>query len=219
MRRLLLLLSLATIIACEQDVYDKGEGRYSLMRADFAEAHVTGGHAIDYIETDDGDRLQLTTPYTAKWLEKASSPCRILIYYNKVEGQAEALSISQVSAVTPHPSAYFKQGVKTDPVGFESAWLSRNGRYLNFSIVLMVGSTDDQTAIHQLDVVADTTVTHTDGLSTCHLRLYHNQGGVPEYYSQRTAFSIPLEAIKTDSIRMTINTYNGPVVKVFQTRK
>ena len=36
----LLLLALLFTSSCTQDAYDKGEGEYSLMRGDFAEAMV-----------------------------------------------------------------------------------------------------------------------------------------------------------------------------------
>jgi len=215
MRKLLLLAVVAAVVACEQDVYDKGEGKYSLLRADFAEAHVTTAHAIDYIVTDDGDQLSLTTPYTAQWLSNAGTSARILAYYNRVENQANVVSISEVPCVAPRRASSLKSGIKTDPVGFESAWLSRNGRYLNFGIVLMVGSSDDTGATHTLDVIRDTLVTHADSRTTCCLQLYHDQGTVPEYYSHRTFFSIPLSLLTADSVQMTINTYQGPVVKTF----
>lgn len=215
MRKLLLLAAITAITACEQDVYDKGEGSYSLLRADFAEAHVTASHDIDYIVTDDGDQLPLTKPYTALWLKNITTTSRVLAYYNRVDDQAEAVSINEVPTLTPHRSSIYKTAIKTDPVGFESAWLSRNGRYLNFSIVLMVGTSDDKEVTHTLDVVRDTIVTYADNRTTCCLRLYHDQGTMPEYYSYRTFFSIPLQSFTTDSIQMTINTYQGPVVKTF----
>ena len=41
--------------SCEQDSYDKGEGTYSNMTADFVEAHVNSEKKIDYAITDNGD--------------------------------------------------------------------------------------------------------------------------------------------------------------------
>ena len=42
MRRVLLpiVFLLTVFISCEQDNYEKGEGRYSLMRGDFAELRI-----------------------------------------------------------------------------------------------------------------------------------------------------------------------------------
>ena len=43
--------------SCTQDAYDKGEGKYSLMRADFVEAHANAEKKIDQIITDEGEQL------------------------------------------------------------------------------------------------------------------------------------------------------------------
>ena len=109
-----------------------------------------------------------------------------------------------------------KEKVKTDPLTLESIWISKNKRYLNASVYLKVGSTDDEEAIHKMGVVCDTIMAHADSTRTLHLRLYHDQGGVPEYYSQRTYFSLPLSELHADSIRFSINTYKGEVVKTLK---
>ena len=62
-------------------------------------------------------------------------------------------------------------------------------------------------------MISDTLMSHSDGKKTLHLRLYHDQGGMPEYYSQRTYFSIPIQKLGVDSIQFTINTYKGLVTK------
>ena len=49
------LVALLLLVSCTQDNYDKGEGEYSLMRADFVEAHVGSDKRVDYVVTDDGD--------------------------------------------------------------------------------------------------------------------------------------------------------------------
>jgi hypothetical protein len=108
--------------------------------------------------------------------------------------------------------------MKTDPVKFESAWLSKSGRYLNLSFSLMTGTADDNEAIHLLRVVQDEVTEHPDGTKTSHLRLYHNQAGVPEYYSVKVYASILTSQIPTDSACISINTYKGMVAKTFKLR-
>ena len=46
--------------------------------------------------------------------------------------------------------------------------------------------------------------------------LYHDQGGVPEYYTVQQYVSIPSPLLKdADTVELTLNTYNGKkVVKV-----
>lgn len=215
MRKLLLLILLAAVTACEMDDYGKGEGQYSLVRADFAQAHVGADKAIDYIVTDDGNRLSLSIPFTAKWLTTASTTERVLIYYRDRGTQAEVVSVSQVPVAQIQHRVDSEKTAETDPVKLESMWLSKNRRYLNANIILMMGSTDEAEAKHHLGVVRDSTLTHPDGRSTLCLRLLHNQGGVPEYYSYSTYFSIPLSDITTDSVCLSVNTYSGLVSKTF----
>ena len=54
---------------------------------------------------------------------------------------------------------------------------------------------------------------HADNTKTLYLRLYHDQGGVPEYYSQRAFLSVPLQKLGVDSIHFEVNTYDGIVRK------
>ena len=57
---LITVLFAAVVVACTQDTYDKGEGAYSLMRGDFAEANVNGNREVVSITTDDGETHQST---------------------------------------------------------------------------------------------------------------------------------------------------------------
>ena len=78
MKRLfrLLLFSLCLLVfsllvtSCTQDTYDKGDGKYSLMRGDFAEAIVNSSKQVTKIVTDDGEELPLTSPFTAKLMSE-----------------------------------------------------------------------------------------------------------------------------------------------------
>lgn len=206
------LLSLLTS-ACSTDAYDKGEGGYSLMRAEMAEVHVDGSLKADYLTTDDGERLTIATPYSSSWMKTPDSTYRALAYYSKrAEGIADVQGMSRVGVIVPKRM----KEPKTDPVRFESAWMSRGGRYLNAGIYLLLGSTDDEKAIHTVGCHLDTLRGNADGTTTMQLTFYHDQGGVPEYYSQRTFVSIPLDNAATDSVCLTVNTYDGPVRKTFR---
>ena len=206
------LLPLSSFLSCSQDVYDKGEGKYSLLQGDFAEAVVNSDQLITKIVTDDGDEMPLTAPYTAKWVTKADTTYRCMLYYNKVGNQAEVVSMGQV------PCAYITllsdsdKPLLTDPVKFESTWMSKTGKYLNLSLQLKTGVTDDSTAAQSLAIVSDTLVKHADGKQIRHLILYHDQGNVPEYYSTKVYLSIPTKRIDADSVRISINSYDGEVI-------
>lgn len=211
------LLSLTTL-SCKQDYYDTGTGQYSLLLADFVEAPTNADAMVSRVFTDDGDTLTLTPPYTPRWKAKADTTYRALLYYNKVENGkgAAVVSLSSVGTATILPIDSFQNGVKTDPIRVESIWLGKNRRYLNAGIFLKVGYTDNEDAIHLIAIVRDTLMVNADSTRTLHLRLYHDQGGVPEYYSQRTFFSIPMYNTGADSVSLIINTYDGIITRKFK---
>ena len=68
--------------------------------------------------------------------------------------------------------------LRTDPVGFESLWLSKNKSYINLSLLLKSGKTEADDAMHALGIVSYGTTTDADRRRTLHLTLYHDQGGV-----------------------------------------
>ena len=205
-------LSSVLFSSCTQDAYEKGEGEYSLLRGDFAEAVVNSNKQVAKIITDDGDEMLVTSPYTAKWIAKADTTYRCMLYYNKVEGKAEVVSMGQVPCAAIVPLSKFEKELKTDPVKFESTWMSKTGRYLNLSIQVKSGATDDTTAVQSLAIVSDTLITHSDGKQIRNLILHHDQGNVPEYYSTQVYVSIPTNRIDADSVRISINSYDGEVV-------
>ena len=62
-------------------------------------------------------------------------------------------------------------------------------------------------------LVGDGTVTRTDGKRVRCLRLYHDQGNVPEYYTTKAYSCFALEDIDADSVQVTLNTYKGTIVR------
>ena len=212
MKKFLQLIVIITVLcSCSKDAYEKGEGKYSLMRGDFAEAIVNSGKQVTGIITDDGDEFTLTTPYTAKWVTTADTTYRCMLYYNKIGDKAEVLSMGQVPCVGVTPLSKFDRRLVTDPVKFESTWMSKSGRYLNLSLLLKTGITDDSTAVQSLAIVSDTVITQPDNKRIRHLVLHHDQANVPEYYSTQVYISIPTQRIDADSVRISINSYSGEV--------
>ncbi|MBR1410477.1 MAG: NigD-like N-terminal domain-containing protein [Prevotella sp.] len=212
MKQIIAFVVVCLMCGCTQDAYDKGEGKYSLMRGDFAEAVVDGSKNATKIITDDGDELMLSTPYTAKWISKADTTYRCMLYYNKVDNKAEVISMGQVPCPSVVPLSEFNKALTTDPVKFESSWISKTGRYLNLSLLVKTGVTDDTEAAQSLAIVSDTLITHPDSKQIRHLVLHHDQAGVPQYYSTQVYLSIPVARIDADSVRISINSYDGEVV-------
>ena len=221
MKRLYSLLAVTSLVcvlsslvaSCTNDFYEKGDGEYSLLRADFVEAHVREDKRVDYVLTDDGDSLSTMKPFTVSWLQKGDTIYRALLYYNLVDGEVEGYNMSQVLTPNISKSGRIKGGMKTDPVYLESLWKARTGRYLNMRLRVMTGDNGGDSAKQAFGCICDTVVTHDDGRRTMHLQLYHDQGGQPEYYSKEIYLSIPLKYTEADTLFFKVNTYNGIVGK------
>lgn len=200
--------------SCTQEGYETGEGEYSQMRADLVDVHVNGDRRVDYVLTDDGDSLRTKTPFTVGWIEKADTTYRALLYYNLKDGHVEGRSMGQVLVASIKPFGVFKGGVKTDAVHLTSLWRARSGRYLNLRLRVMTG-TEEGSENHKqtFGCAADTLVKHADGRRALHLRLYHDQGGQPEYYSREVYLSIPLRGVEADTLILSMQTYDGLLVK------
>ena len=227
LRLIVIIISLFSFFishsSCTQDAYEKGEGKYSLMRADFVEAYANGQKEIYRITTDDGDQFAITKAFTTKWVTTPDSTYRCIFYYRRESGNmgqesVEPISIGQVPCPKITLLSELDKEMKTDPVKFESAWLSKTGKYLNLSFYLMTGTADDEDATQTLHVIQDTIVTNPDATRTSYLRLYHDQGGIPEYYSTQVYVSILTSQIEADSVCISVNTYKGPVTKSFSLR-
>lgn len=216
---LLSILSVYALMSCESENYESGDGKYSNLRADFAEAHTNHNAQFYGFMTDDGDSLAIAEPVAYKWASTPDSTYRAIVYYNQVKGKAEIVSVSSVSVPAIYPIWKLKE-MKTDPVKLESSWLSRNRRYANLGINLMTGTANGKDERHVLGMFCDTLLVHDNGQKHLQLRLYHDQNGVPEYYTTRGFVSIPLQKhpyrLGTgDTLSVTVNTYDGPVVKTF----
>ena len=216
------------LLSCTTDAYDKGEGEYSLMEAELADVHIDGKGNADYFVTDADERLTVDNAFSNSWMSKTDTTYRAAVYFSRTTTTnrksasspttAGIVSANRVGVINPKRLKKDAE-MKADPVRLESIWLSNSYRYLNISLYLLCGSTTDESAIHILGCVADTLITHENSTRTAFATLYHDQGGQPEYYSQRTYVSIPLDSIPADSIHLTINTYNGPVVKKIRIKK
>ena len=215
-----MLIAIVLLAGCEADNYESGNGEYSNMRADFADAHTSNAKTLVNMMTDDGDSLVFKAPETCDWATTPDSVFRALVFYNKVEGgQAEIIGVQQVLVPTIRPHYKVKE-MKTDPLSIESTWKSRNNRYLNFGLNVLTGTVDDKDARQTLGMICDTLVTGAEGRQHLHLTMYHSQNNIPEYYTTRVFLSIPLKnnpyhLRSGDTVSVSVNTYEGKVLKTF----
>ena len=96
-----------------------------------------------------------------------------------------------------------------DPLVFESTWVSKNGKYLNLGFYVKTGQADGIDGTQRLGFVQEGVTTQPDGSRMLTLRVYHDQMGVPEYYSAHGFVSVPLLDIYVDQITLHIPTYDG----------
>ena len=202
-------------LACSDGAYEKGDTVYSYMQADFVEAYVGSDRQVDSVLTDDGDRLLLTEAYSASWMQRPDTVYRAVLYYNKVEGKAQVVNMQKLSTVSIRKAAAYAKGVKTDPLTLESVWLSGHRRFLNMSVIVKTGAIGEDAQIQTMGMVGDSIVADDSGRRICRLQLYHNQGDVPQYYSQRVYFSVVLDGLEADSLHLSVNTYDGMVTRDF----
>lgn len=222
---LIFTMLLVAMVSCTNEPYDTGDGTYSNMRVDFAEAYTNSSAYITSIYTDDGETLPLSSAVTTSWAETADSTYRVLVYYNKVETssgtyQAEPLSMSMISTPNIYDTAMFGDSAMTDPVNFVSSWKSKNGKYLNLELSVLTGTVNGSTGQHVIGMMCDSVTEDAEGHRTVALTFYHDQNGVPEYYSTDLYVSIPITFLpitpaEGDTVKVTVNTYDGENTRTF----
>lgn len=220
---------LITLTACTSESYDAGDGPNSYLTADLVLLRTSPDKSVRSALLDDDTELQFSNPFAQEWLARPDSIYRALLYYDKTDATTDAAAgngtttktIVRARSVRPVPvlspvEAAKVDAMRTDPVGFESLWMSKNKSYINLSLLLKSGKAEGDEALHALGVVSDGTTTDAAGSRTLHLTLYHDQGGVPEYYTVQQYVSIPTQLLEeADTVELTLNTYNGKkVVKV-----
>ena len=212
---LIIILSSFLFLSCETDSYEKGQGQYSLMLADMGEVTIDGEKQAVAFTTDDGDSYTLTTPVTAQWIQTADTTYRAVIYYNKVEeGQAESIGFSTVPTMKPVEHWRFKE-LTQDPVGFESAWLAKNKKYINLGLLFKSGYVDDAMGLHKISIAQDTVLVNANQTRTAYYRFLHGQNETPEYFTNRHYVSILLPQDLPDTACVSIVTYSGIVERRF----
>ena len=190
----------------------------SYLHTEFVDATTNYAQAFASAITDDNTSLTLSPAIVAKWATTPDSTYRAMLYYNKVEnGITKPIAIKRVLTLKPTLISEAKQQ-NTDPLTLESAWIGKNKKYLNLSLIIKTGIADDEKAIQSVGLLQTVSRLQKNGTSKAYyFTLAHNQGGVPEYYSSKAYASIPLSTYQQgDSLYVTINTYKGVVTKTFK---
>lgn len=218
LRGCLLLSAVLLAASCETDTYDTGDGELSYLRADFVEAYTNDDGKLQYAVNDDDELLTLASPKAVSWMTVADTMYRALLYYDVLT--VEPITVSSV-LVPGIAMAEDVDSIATDPLYWDTSWISANGRYINLGMTMMLGAQDGEIGTQSLGMVCNDITSADDGTTTVSLLLFHNQNGVPEYYSQRFYVSIPVSYLpcgtsEGDIVTLTVNTYDGEVTKEFE---
>lgn len=229
--RAALALLLPALVSCSHDAYETGDSKYSYLRTDFVEARADGSMQLVSAVTDDNLELSFAKSVSASWVTTADSTYRALLYYNIGDGSGspmtvEPVSIARVYVLRPKTADDWRRGsghssrtdsIATDPVHFQSAWTSANGKYVNLSLALMTGIADSIDNGQSIGLLSDSVVAGRNGSHTYYYKLLHSQGDVPQYYKSTVYVSIPIQEMTTgDAIRLSLNTYDGWITREYR---
>lgn len=210
---LALTITIAALCSCTDQSYETGDSSYSYMQADMCEAYTTSDSQLLSITTDDGTSWQIESATTADWINRPDTTYRALVYYNNVSKEGANTHMMQITSIQQVPVISILNKlkiakVKTDPVEVVSLWKASTGKYINVRLNVKTGSVSDDAKGQTIALIKDSTTTAADGRTCCYLKLYHDQGDVPEYYSQTVLFSLPVSKISADSVSISIQTYS-----------
>ena len=218
MKNLLLALSasfLLSLAACEQDAYETGTGKFSLTTADMAEVTVDANKTASRFVTDDGDEYSLSNVFKAEWMTTADSIYRAIVYYDKPETGTAAKAVTMLPVPTLIARERWRFNAQPqDPLGVESMWVAASRKYLNMALLVKTAQTGDSAKYHGIALSRDTVYSDA-GRRVAVYRLLHSQGDIPLYYTVRQYVSILLPADGTDSVSLSVNTFDGTVVRGF----
>ena len=213
----LLFLLFMLFSACTSSDYDTGDGKYSYLIGEFGHVYTNNEAKITRLVTDQGDEVPFAQPVERDWAATPDSLYRAYVQYERKadsKGCYRMFNVAQVLVLNPYDRDELKEEPKFDPVGWESMWVSSDHRYLNLSLQLMFGTTDEEKLLQRIGLLRTSTVNRDDGTSELNLQLYHDQNGVPQYYTSTVYVSIPLDGLNEgDELVLTVNTYQGEVTR------
>lgn len=219
-------------VGCTTDNYDSGDGNLSYITADFVLLHTDSNACNVSADTDDNKHLTLSNPFQSEWTHKADSSYRALLYYDVTNDVKKATStdnnangtvndcvvrmrsIRQVPVLMP-TTAERVADINDSPLNVESIWISTNKSFVNMTLLLKSGKTDNNSAIHTIALVRGDDYTDASGKRHASLRLVHDQGNVPQYYTVKQYVSVPTSCfVGIDSLDITIHNTSTTTTRV-----
>ena len=204
------------MVSCTVEPYESGDSSLSYLMAEMVDMHVVG-REVKSIVNDADERLAVSSSFTLpENMEHRDTTYRMMLYYNKEGNKPIELKSLKRAYVVKSSDKQSSLTLKDDPVKLISAWKAQNSSYINLSLGLMVGNADSDEAVHKVGLVTESVETMPNGSKTYYLTFHHDQGGIPEYYTQTVYISVPLkECAEGDRICIRLNTYSGWIEKTF----
>lgn len=213
-RWLLMIITMVSALAISSCDKDDEDDELSNLRVELCDLKTASAKTAVSCVLDDDRMLTFATPLGVTWATTPDSVYRALLYYNNVSEQVRvvALAATSVPCMIVRDAKDSKWSSYADPVDFVSAWIAKNGKYLNLCLSLKNGAAEDGQA-HKVAVVCDS-VGSVGYNKHYYYRFCHSQGEIPTYYSVERYLSVPIDSItKGDTVTMTVPTFKGMVVR------
>lgn len=194
------LICLFALAACKED-----DGYvYPSVLTEFIDARTDYSGTLFQLISDDGTVLSIRQRSGLDGLVKDTVYRTVSVYEREGDGEVYLYSAQLVLSMFPVTEDYFKDDIKTDPVGIRSIWQS--GNYLNMILTPLVK--DQNHAYHFVDYG----IVENDGTKALRLGLYHDRNKDEEAFTREVYLSVPLWAYSDeldakDSVFFQINTY------------
>lgn len=218
MRHLLHIIMIGILLAgCQQEPYESGDTSLSYLNAEMVNIRLENAF-VKSITNDEG--ISLPLPASLKQGSQSlpsDTTMRMMMYYVLDDAKEMKIVKSYIVGVVRPVELWSEDSYKTDPVTLTSAWMSPNGSFLNLSLGVKTGKTDDSSARQTISVALDSIVVNEQGSRVRYMTLVHDQSTVPEFFTTNVYVSIPTDDYPSgEEIIMDINTYGGKVRKHFR---
>lgn len=205
------------LAGCQQEPYESGDTSLSYLNAEMVNIRLENAF-VKSITNDEG--ISLPLPASLKQGSQSlpsDTTMRMMMYYVLDDAKEMKIVKSYIVGVVRPVELWSEDSYKTDPVTLTSAWMSPNGSFLNLSLGVKTGKTDDSSARQTISVALDSIVVNEQGSRVRYMTLVHDQSTVPEFFTTNVYVSIPTDDYPSgEEIIMDINTYGGKVRKHFR---
>lgn len=188
------------LAACSKDEDDTS---YPNLISDYVTAISDADGRVTRIRTDNGTEFAIVNVITG--MEPSTEARAICGYVVEEDGRVTVYTITGIPLL--HNCADLKT-IRHDPTGVAAVWQS--GGYINMHLLPKTHS-----GVQNWGYCIDSTATNAAGATNHYLSIYHDQNKDAEAYTGHIYASISLDSIAEtfvphDTVRLVIDTYDGP---------